>query len=130
VGEGVLDLQDGRRERAYAEFARARKVDTSALDALSLIVTHCVAHNLRADARPYAGDLVAVATNMLRVEPSTPLYYDRRAQAYEVLGDQDLAARDRETASSLRGWWLPTAMPVAPDAVPVDPSAVPVEPSA
>jgi spermidine synthase len=123
VGEGVLDLQDGRREKAYAEFARARKVDTSALDALSLIVTHCVAHNLRADARPYAEDLVAVATGMLRVEPSTPLYYDRRAQAYEVLGDQDLAARDRETAASLRGWWLPAAVPVDPSAVPVEPSA-------
>jgi spermidine synthase len=116
VGEGILDLQEGRREKAYAEFARARKVDTSALDALWLIVTHCMAHHLRADARPYAEDLVGVATGMLRVEPSTPVYYDRRALAYEVLGDDELAARDRQTAASLRGWWLPAAVPVSPSA--------------
>ena len=105
IGLGVLDLRDGKRETARRHLARALGVATGSTQALYNLLTLARAHGQSAAVREYAEVMVGEATGAIAGNPTSRLFYDYRALAYDILGEQALAERDRTTASSLTGWW-------------------------
>ena len=105
VGLGFLALIAGEPEAAREHFNRAAEISTNPLDAVYDIVYICTDRGFTAEVRPYASDLVALATRAIAADPGEPYLYEYRALGYRALGEERKAARDRATKRSLVGWW-------------------------
>jgi len=105
MGLGLVALKEGAREEAYRHFDRAVEEAARPMQALYRIVSYCLFHGMQSDVHSYAADLVASATSAIAANPTDPMLYDKRALAYEILGEEELEQRDRATAASLSDWW-------------------------
>jgi len=104
-GLGFIELRDGDRPAAHAHFQRALDVATDKMEALYDIVSLCQSGGFGSDARPYAEQLLKLASGAIAANPGEPDLYATRATAYSALGEDKLAARDAATKRSLLGWW-------------------------
>ncbi len=105
AGLGFIELRQGNRELAQAHFRRAVEVATEHMDALYDIVSLCVLEGFASEVRPYAEELVDLASAAIAGNPGEPDLYATRSAAYSALGEDRLAARDAATKRSLLGWW-------------------------
>ncbi len=105
VGLGIVALKEGQREAAYRHFDRALVVGSRPMQVLYRIVSYGLVHGMESDMHPYAEALAASVTTAIAANPTDPLLYEKRAVAYGILGEQELAQRDRATSISLSDWW-------------------------
>ena len=119
IGLGVVLLKRGDRKAAHERFRRAIDISTRGLDTLYNIVDLCTAHKFTSDARPYAEMLADVASAIIADDAGRPDWYNYRALAYSVLGEDQKAKRDEAAARSLSysSWYgatgnVPSVLPV------------------
>ena len=102
---GFLDLREAKVESAKAHFERALDIATDRLDALYTIVDLCLSESFAGAVRPYAEQMLPLASSAIASDPGNPDLYAMRAAAYSAVGESALAERDRATQGSLLGWW-------------------------
>jgi spermidine synthase len=111
IGLAIVDLKDRNSAAARGHFDRAIQISTRGLETLHSIVSLCSQHDFTSEARRYAPDLEATATQAIAADPGRPGLYSYRALAYRILGEDAKAARDEASARSLFGWYDESGLP-------------------
>jgi len=114
IGLGVVLLKSGQGRAAHEHFRRAIEISTRGLDTLYNIVDLCSTHGFTSDARIYAQELADLASSIIAVDAGRSVWYEYRALAYSVLGDEERANRDTAAARSLSNWYSSSPSPDSP----------------
>ena len=101
IGLGVVLLHRGEKKATHERFRRAIAISTRGLDTLYTIVDLCSSHGFTSDARVYAEQLADLASGIIAEDTGRALWYEYRALAYSVLGEDQMAQRDQAAARSL-----------------------------